>query len=89
MTATHFKNGGISETIYYSIGACTFGSIMVAHSKKGICAILINDDDQPLLVDLQKRFPQAILVEDQDDFKHWLAQVVHFVEEPKKGWNYP
>jgi AraC family transcriptional regulator of adaptative response/methylated-DNA-[protein]-cysteine methyltransferase len=89
MTATHFKNGGCSETLYYSIGACSFGSILVARSEKGICAILIHDDDQPLLADLQKRFPKATLIEDQDDFKHWLAQIVHFVEEPKKGLELP
>ena len=89
MTATNFKSGGNSETIHYSIGKCSFGAILVAHSEKGICAILIHDDDKPLLADLQKRFPKATLIEDGTDFKHWLEQVVHFVEAPKKGLELP
>lgn len=89
MTATNFKNGGNSETIHYSIGTCSFGSIMVAHSEKGICAILIHDDEEPLFDDLQNRFPKATLIEDSSDFKHWLEQVVHFVESPKKGLELP
>ncbi len=89
MTPTNFKNGGNSETLYYSIGACAFGSILVAHSEKGICAILIHDDEKPLLADLQTRFPKATLIEDRTDFKHWLEQVVNFVEAPKKGLELP
>ena len=89
MTATNFKNGGNSETIHYSIGTCSFGSILAARSEKGICAILIHDDDKPLLADLQKRFPKATLLEDKSDFKHWLAQVIHFVETPQNGLELP
>lgn len=89
MTPTNFKNGGNTETIHYSIGACAFGSILVARSDKGICAILIHDDDQPLLVDLQKRFPKATLIKDESDFKHWLTQVVNFIEVPNKGLELP
>lgn len=89
MTPTNFKNGGNSETINYSIGACSFGSILVAHSEKGICAILIHDDDKPLLADLQTRFPKATLNEESTDYKHWLEQVIHFVEAPKKGLELP
>lgn len=89
MSPTNFKNGGDSETILYSIGACSFGSILVAHSEKGICAILIHDDDAPLLADLQKRFPKATLKKDELDFKHWLAQIMNFIETPKKGLELP
>ena len=89
MTPTNFKNGGNTETIHYSMGACSFGSILVAHSEKGICAILIHDDEKPLLADLQTRFPKATLIEDKTDFKHWLEQVVDFVEAPKKGLELP
>ena len=89
MTATNFKNGGNSETIRYSIGACSFGSILVARSEKGICAILIHDDDKPLLTDLQTRFPKAILIEDETDLNEWLSQVAHFIEAPKKGLELP
>ncbi len=89
MTPTHFKNGGSSEIIYYSIGTCSFGPILVARSEKGICAILIHNDDNPILADLQKRFPKATLVEDQSDFHHWLAQVIQFIETPKQNLELP
>jgi len=89
MTPTHFKNGGHSETIYYSIGICSFGAILVARSEKGICSILIHNDDNPILADLQKRFPKATLIKDQIDFNHWLAQVIQFVETPKQNLELP
>lgn len=89
MTPTRFKNGGNSEIIHYSIGTCSFGPILVARSEKGICAILIHNDDNPILTDLQKRFPKATLLEDQSDFQHWLAQVVQFVETPNQNLELP
>ena len=49
-------------TIRFAIGECSLGSILVAASGKGVCAILLGDNPETLVMDLQNRFPQANLV---------------------------
>ena len=39
MTPTKYRAGGASEEIRFAVGECSLGSILVAASKKGICAI--------------------------------------------------
>ena len=43
----------------------------------------------PLLADLQKRFPKATLIEDENENKYWLAQMINFITAPKKGLKLP
>ena len=51
-----------STEIHFVAGACSFGSILVAQSAKGVRAILLGDDPDELVRDLQDRFPHARLV---------------------------
>jgi AraC family transcriptional regulator of adaptative response/methylated-DNA-[protein]-cysteine methyltransferase len=71
------------------VGECSLGSILVAASAKGICAILLGDDAEALTRDLQDRFPKANLVGGDAAFEHWMAQVVGFVEAPRVGLELP
>ncbi len=49
MTPTEFKSGGTNAAIKFAIGACSLGSVLVASSEKGVCAILLGDDPETLL----------------------------------------
>ena len=48
--------------IRFAVGECSLGSILVAQSAKGVCAILLGDDPDALVRDLQDRFPRAQLI---------------------------
>lgn len=48
--------------IHFAVGECSLGSILVAQSAKGVCAILLGDDPDSLVRDLKDRFPRARLV---------------------------
>ena len=48
--------------IRFAVGECSLGSILVAQSAKGVCAILLGDDPDALVRDLQDRFPRATLI---------------------------
>jgi len=85
MTAKSFKAGGKGEVVRFAIGQCSLGSILVASSKRGVCAILMGDDPEALAIDLQGRFPKAELVGGDGSFERLVAQVVGFVETPKVG----
>ena len=82
MTPTAFRAGGASMDIRFAIGECSLGSILVAASPKGICAITLGDDPETLARELQDRFPRANLIGGDAQFEQWIATVVGFVENP-------
>jgi hypothetical protein len=61
MTPTNYRAGGANTEIRFAIGQCSLGSILVAQSERGVCAILLGDDPDELARDLQDRFPRANL----------------------------
>lgn len=89
MKPSCYRNGGKGISIRFAVGECTLGSILVAATDKGICAILLGDDPEVLLHDLQNRFPKADLVGGDAHFEQLVAKVVGFVEAPKFGLNLP
>lgn len=89
MKPSEFRAGGANAEIRFAIGECSLGSILVARSPKGVCAILIGDDPDALLRDLQDRFPHAQLIGADAEFEALVAKVVGFVEAPGLGLDLP
>ncbi|MDR3701352.1 MAG: bifunctional DNA-binding transcriptional regulator/O6-methylguanine-DNA methyltransferase Ada [Candidatus Sulfopaludibacter sp.] len=89
MTPTDFRDGGAHSEIRFAVGECSLGSILVAATARGVCAILLGDDPEPLVRDLQDRFPRANLVGGDRDFEQLVARVVSFVEAPALGLDLP
>ena len=89
MTPTDFRAGGDGAVIRFAVGECSLGSILVAATERGVCAILLGDDPDALARDLQDRFPRARLVGGDRDFEQLVATVVGFVETPAVGFNLP
>lgn len=89
MTPTEYRAGGANAAIRFAVGECSLGSIMVARSDKGVCAIAIGDDPQILVRDLQDRFPRAELIGGDANFEALVARVVGLVETPAIGLDLP
>jgi AraC family transcriptional regulator of adaptative response/methylated-DNA-[protein]-cysteine methyltransferase len=89
MKPKSFRGGGTGVTIRFAIGECSLGSILVAASGKGVCAILLGDNPETLVMDLQNRFPQANLVGGDRNFENLVARVVGLIEAPKIGSDLP
>jgi AraC family transcriptional regulator of adaptative response/methylated-DNA-[protein]-cysteine methyltransferase len=89
MTPSHFRAGGSGETIRFALGECSLGSILVASTEKGVCAIALGDDPDALVRDLQDRFPKAQLIGGDSDFEQLVARVVGYVETPSLGLDLP
>jgi AraC family transcriptional regulator, regulatory protein of adaptative response / methylated-DNA-[protein]-cysteine methyltransferase len=89
MTASKYRAGGDGVQIWFAIGECSLGSILVARSTNGICAILLGDDPNKLATDLQDRFTNADLIGGDGIFEQWVAGVVGFVDNPAIGLNLP
>lgn len=89
MKPADFRNGGSNASIHFAVGQCSLGAILVARSERGVCAILLDDDPDALVLDLQQRFPRAKLIGADAAFEQWMAQVVGFVEAPALGLGLP
>jgi AraC family transcriptional regulator, regulatory protein of adaptative response / methylated-DNA-[protein]-cysteine methyltransferase len=89
MTPTTFRSGGTGASIRFAVGECSLGSILVAATGKGICAILLGDDPGALVRDLQDRFPEAQMIGGDEQFEQWVARTVGFVEAPALGLDLP
>ena len=89
MTPSAFRAGGDGAAIRFAVGECSLGSILVAATDKGICAIQFGDDPDALVRDLQDRFPKALLVGGDERFERLVAEVVGLVEAPAQGLDLP
>jgi AraC family transcriptional regulator, regulatory protein of adaptative response / methylated-DNA-[protein]-cysteine methyltransferase len=89
MTAKAFRKGGVGETIRFAVGECSLGSILVAASEKGVCAISLGGDPGRLVKELQDHFHKARLIGGDGKFERVVARVVGFVEAPKFGLDLP
>jgi AraC family transcriptional regulator of adaptative response/methylated-DNA-[protein]-cysteine methyltransferase len=89
MTPTDFRAGGANQELKFAVGQCFLGSILVAASATGVCAILLGDDPGALLRDLEDRFPRAELVGGDAAFEQLAAKVIAFVETPGIGLDLP
>ncbi|MGZ8392074.1 MAG: bifunctional DNA-binding transcriptional regulator/O6-methylguanine-DNA methyltransferase Ada [Gemmatimonadales bacterium] len=89
MTPTIYRAGGVHADIRFAVGECSLGSILVARSEIGVCAILLGDDPDTLARNLQDRFPKATLIGGDAEFEQLVARVVGFVEAPGLGLDLP
>lgn len=89
MRPTDFKAGGTNAAIRFAVGECSLGSILVARSERGVCAILLGDDPDALVRQLEDKFPRANLIGGDGDFEGLVARVVGLVEAPRLGLDLP
>lgn len=76
MTAKQFRKGGDNVSVRYTLADCALGRCLVAESERGICAILLGDDDATLVVDLHALFPAAQDVPADANFQQRVREVI-------------
>ena len=89
MTPSNYRAGGAQTDIRFAVGECSLGSILVAQSQRGICAIFLGDDPDALVRELQDQFPNANLIGGDAGFEQLVAKVVGVVEAPERGLDLP
>jgi len=89
MKPSEYRSGGAGYTIRFAIGESYLGSILVAASEKGVCAIHLGDDPDLLARILQDQFPKAEIIGGDKEFEKLVANVVGFMESPEVGFKLP
>ena len=77
------------ETICYTLNASSLGKCLIAQSEKGICAILLGDEDTALIAELTSRFPNADLQLSDQTISDSLQQLMQTIESPTQALNLP
>jgi AraC family transcriptional regulator of adaptative response/methylated-DNA-[protein]-cysteine methyltransferase len=89
MTPAAFRAGGRGVAVQFAVGQCALGSVLVAATERGVCAIKLGDNPAVLMRELREHFPQADLAPGDARFERWVARVVGFVETPSVGLDLP
>ena len=61
MTPKAYKQKGKGQTIYYSVVNCPLGLLLLATTKKGICAVRIGGSRKMLVGELKDEFENAVI----------------------------
>jgi len=75
------------HAIDYAIGDSSLGRVLVAHSARGVVAILLGDDSAALVADLQSRYAGTPLQRADGALAGRLAAVIALVETPAAGFD--
>ena len=85
MTPSAYRKGGEGEEVCHAIGRSSLGCVLVAATRRGVCAILMGDDPAALRADLKTAFPESRLIEPTPGFAELVAEVVRLVDDPRRG----
>lgn len=81
--------GAVPDTLQIGFAPCALGTVVVARSEKGLCAVLPGDSTAALRRDLQRRFPAAILADGDGATQELANQVAAFIDAPAAGLTVP
>jgi AraC family transcriptional regulator, regulatory protein of adaptative response / methylated-DNA-[protein]-cysteine methyltransferase len=74
-----------ADVLFHATGDCAFGTVLIACSTRGVCAILLGDAARALEDDLARRFPHATFVPNEAMVRDDLAKVVRYADKPSEG----
>jgi AraC family transcriptional regulator of adaptative response/methylated-DNA-[protein]-cysteine methyltransferase len=68
-------------TIRYSVVRSPLGATVIGRTERGVCGILLGDDEVDVVRALAHEFPQARLVRDDEDAHGWTGCVIEHVAD--------
>lgn len=80
MTPGEYRNGGRGVRIRYATAPTSVGTVLVAATERGVCAVSLGDDGDALARELRREHPGAQVEPAGDRLARWLEGVVASVE---------
>lgn len=84
-----FPEGRRRRAVRFTIADCSLGAVLVATTRRGVCAIEIGDDRGPLARDFEDRMPGAERFGGDRELDAVAAFVVAQIEAPSHGFSLP
>ncbi len=75
------------EAIKYETAASRLGRVLVASSARGLCAVLLGDDDDALIEELRQRFQHARLEQAKSGAGKAMSTVLDLIERGRPPEN--
>ncbi|HEU4698119.1 MAG TPA: methylated-DNA--[protein]-cysteine S-methyltransferase [Gemmatimonadales bacterium] len=92
MTPAAYRRGGRGVHVRYALAATALGPVLVAATRRGVCAVTLGDDDATLEAALAAEYPEATrerltgaALAADPDLQRWLASVVRAAGAPPDG----
>ena len=73
MTPATYQRGGVGARIGYTLVDTSLGTLLVAGTERGLCAVRFGDQETALAQGLREEFPEAELVHDDPRVSLWAG----------------
>jgi AraC family transcriptional regulator of adaptative response/methylated-DNA-[protein]-cysteine methyltransferase len=85
MTPAAYRRGGLGARIDYTVIGTPLGRLLVARTRRGICAVNIGASDETLVRTLRQEFPHAELRRDSNGLARWARALLRHLrgEQPR------
>ncbi len=87
--ASHKRPGSAVTEVHFAAGEGPLGSVLVARTEEGVCAILLGDHPRELALELRARMPEARLTGADALCDDYISRVIEFIEAPRNGLDLP
>jgi AraC family transcriptional regulator of adaptative response/methylated-DNA-[protein]-cysteine methyltransferase len=79
MTPATYGKGGKGMDIAYTIEECALGRVLVAATARGVSAVYLGGEEQPLERALKAEYPNAMLRRDANSLGPWVRAIVNHI----------
>lgn len=66
--------------IGFTVARCRLGSLLVAATERGVCAVKLGDDPAALKAELEQEFSGAEIGRDVEALPEWVDAILQFIE---------
>lgn len=87
MAPHHYKAKGANQTIHYTVAPCSLGQLLIATTKRGLCAVRLGDDALTLESALRSEFAAATLLRDDHMLQGQLDLLLAYLDGGLNGQN--
>lgn len=81
MSPASYAKGGKGAEIAYTIVPCFLGKMLVAGTRKGVCAVYFGDQEDALVEELNLEFPKADIAPEIGKLAEWTKKIADFLEK--------
>jgi AraC family transcriptional regulator of adaptative response/methylated-DNA-[protein]-cysteine methyltransferase len=85
MTPGAIRKDGAGQRIQFSVVDCPLGRLLVAYTERGVCSVVIGDDDRELERAFRSQFSQAEILSAGSTIHEWITAIVSGIEEPMRA----
>lgn len=76
MTPSTYRRGGVDVAIRFTTVSSPIGRLLVAATKRGVCAVALGRSDAELRDALDREYPHATISRDRQSLAEWTRQIL-------------